>query len=243
MRTLILSDIHSNLEALTAVIDDATQRGGFDSVWCLGDIVGYGPDPGPCIKLLRQHKALAVAGNHDYVDVGKASAADFNYAAKAAIEWTASNLSPEDIKYLSGLPTVVTVEPFTMVHGTLRDHLNEYLLEPETALATLELLKTRYCAVGHSHLPFICREDGGTSTFIEFAEDQAYPLGDERLIINPGCVGQPRDRNPRPSYAIYDNQASSIERHRVDYRIQDTQEKMRDAHMPEYLIERLNHGI
>lgn len=240
---MILSDIHSNLEALDAVMDDATSRGGFDSLWCLGDIVGYGPDPGPCINILRQHKAVAVAGNHDYVAVGKASAADFNYAAKAAIEWTASNLSSEDAEYLSGLPTVATVEPFTMVHGTLRDHINEYLLERDSALATLELMQTRYCAVGHSHLPFICREGGGAPTFIEFPEGQAYPLGEERLIINPGCVGQPRDRDPRPSYAIYDSGANSIERHRVEYRIQDTQEKMRDANMPEYLIERLNHGI
>lgn len=107
----------------------------------------------------------------------------------------------------------------------------------------MERLETRYCAVGHSHLPFICREEGAKITFIEFAEDQAYPLGEERLIINPGCVGQARDRNPRPSHAIYDSQKSSIQRHRVEYRIQDTQEKMRDAHMPEYLIERLNHGI
>jgi len=243
LRTLILSDIHSNLEALTAVIDDATERGGFDRVWCLGDIVGYGPDPGLCIKLLRQHKAVAVAGNHDTVAVGKASSADFNFAAKAAIEWTANNLSAEDSMYLSGLPTVIKSEPFTLVHGTLRDHLNEYLLERDTALATLELLETRYCAVGHTHLPFICREDGGKTTFIEFAEDQAYPLGEERLIINPGGVGQPRDRNPRPSYAIYDSEAGSIKRHRVEYRIQDTQEKMRDANMPEYLIDRLNHGI
>ncbi len=243
MRTLILSDIHSNLEALTAVIGDATERGGFNGIWCLGDIVGYGPEPGACIKFLRQHKVVAVAGNHDYVAVGKASSADFNYAAKAAIEWTASNLSAEDTKYLSGLPTVVTVEPFTLVHGTLRDHVNEYLLERDSAVATLERLETLYCAVGHSHLPFICREDDGAPNFTEFAEDQAYPLGEQRLIINPGCVGQPRDRNPRPSYAIYDNQASSIERHRVEYRIQDTQEKMRDVHLPEYLIERLNHGI
>ncbi len=243
MRALILSDIHSNLEALTAVIDDATERGGFDSLWCLGDTVGYRPDPGPCIKLLRQHNALAVLGNHDYVAIGKASAEDFNYAAKAAIEWTANNLSPEDAKYLSGLPTVIKAEPFTLVHGTLRDHVNEYLLERDTALATLDLLEARYCAVGHTHLPFICREDGNKTTFIEFAEDREYNLDEARLIINPGSVGQPRDRNPRPSYALYDSLESTIQRHRVEYRIQETQEKMRDVHLPEYLIDRLNQGI
>ena len=129
LRTLILSDVHSNLKALTAVIEDAIKCGGFDRLCCLGDIVGYGPDPGQCVKLLRQHEMVSVAGNHHYAAVGKASAEDFNYAAKAAIEWTASNLSPDDARYLSGLPTVITAEPFTLVHGTLRDHLNEYLLE------------------------------------------------------------------------------------------------------------------
>ena len=142
MRALILSDIHSNLKALTAVIDDAMERGGFDSLWCLRDTVRYGPDP--CSKLLRKHNVLAVVGNHDYVAIGKASAEDFNYAAKAAIEWTDNNLSPEDSRYLSSLPTVIKAEPFTLVHGTLREHVNEYLLERDTALATLELLETRY---------------------------------------------------------------------------------------------------
>ena len=129
MRALILSDIHANLEALEAVLSDAQHRGGFDVIWSLGDTVGYGPDPGACIDRIREFDLVAVAGNHHYAAVGKASAEDFNYAAKAAIEWTASNLSPDDARYLSGLPTVITAEPFTLVHGTLRDHLNEYLLE------------------------------------------------------------------------------------------------------------------
>ena len=100
---------------------------------------------------------------------------------------------------------MIKAEPFTLVHRTLRDRVNEYLLERDTALATLELLETCYCAVGHTHLPFICREDGHKTTFIEFTEDKDYSLEEERLIINQGSVGQPRDRNPRPSYAIYDS--------------------------------------
>jgi len=222
LRALILSDIHSNLEAFTAVIEDATERGGFDSLWCLGDTVGYRPDPGPCIKLFRQHNALAVLGNHDYVAIGKASAEYFNYAAKAAIEWTANILSTEDAKYLPGLPTVIKAEPFILANRTIRGHVNEYLMERDTALATLELLETRYCAVGHTHLPFVCLEDGHKITFIEFHEDRDYSLVEERLIINPGSVGQPRDRNPRPSYAFYDSLESTIQRHRVEYRIQET---------------------
>ena len=162
MRALILSDIHSNLEALTSVMTDAVDRGGFDVVWCLGDLVGYGPDPEACVQLIRCYNLLAVAGNHDLAAVGKRDAEDFNYAAKAAIQWTSSQLSGEDTDFLINLPTVVTVEPFTLVHGSLRAPVDEYLLEPDSALATLDLLQSPFCLVGHSHIPFICRENGGS---------------------------------------------------------------------------------
>lgn len=243
VRALILSDIHSNLEALTAVVQDAVDRGAFDAIWCLGDVVGYGPDPGACIELIRGYELLAVAGNHDTVAVGKAGADEFNYAAKAAIEWTSTQLSPADTEFLSGLPRVVTFGPFTMVHGSLRDNLNEYLLEQEAAIATFGMLETKFCLVGHSHLAFICRENGGSPQFYQFVEDEVYPLEEERLVINPGCVGQPRDRDPRPSYAIYDSNGETIERHRVTYSIEDTQEKMKGANLPQYLVDRLSHGI
>ena len=243
MRALILSDIHSNLEALTAVMDDAVARGGFDLIWCLGDLVGYGPDPGACLQLVRRYDLWGVAGNHDLAAVGKRNADDFNYAAKAALQWTAGQLSDEEINFLAGLPLVVNAPPFTLVHGSLRAPADEYLLEPDAAMATLNLMQTPYCLVGHSHLPFICRENGGSPTFCQFTENEVFPLGEERLIANPGCVGQPRDRDPRPSYAIYDSTAETIVRHRVTYSIETTQERMRQADLPEYLIERLNHGV
>lgn len=243
MRALILSDIHSNLEALNATLDEASHRGGFDAIWCLGDLVGYGPDPGHCISIIRQYDLLAVAGNHDYAAVGKSGTEDYNYAAKAAIQWTSRQLSDDDVQFLAGLPTVITVEPFTLVHGSLRDHIHEYLLEQGAAVATLELARTPFCLVGHSHLPFICHENGGSPEFHEFVEDEVCFLGDERLIINTGSVGQPRDRDPRPSFAVYDSVAETIQRHRVSYNIRETQAKMRDAKLPEYLAERLAHGI
>ena len=243
MRALVLADIHSNLEALTAVTDDASSRDGFDVIWCLGDTVGYGPDPGPCLNLLRSYEFVAVAGNHDYAAVGKRDADDFNYAAKAAILWTSGQLSNEECEFLADLPTVATSGQFTLVHGSLRDHLNEYLMAPESALATLEIMQTQFCLVGHSHYPFICCENGGSPEFLQFTEDEIRSLGDERLIINPGGVGQPRDRDPRPSYAIYDDQGMTIQRHRVTYDVQLTQGKMRKAELPDYLIERLNHGV
>ena len=243
MRALIVSDVHSNIEALGAVVADAESRGGFDQVWCLGDTVGYGPDPGACISLLREHDLVAVAGNHDYAAVGKRTVHDFNGAARAAAYWTAANLSPEDAAFLSGLPLTETHAPFTLVHGSLRQPIDEYLLDSNAALATLALLPTRYCLVGHSHIPFICAENGGSPEFALFTEDEMFPLQQERLIINPGSVGQPRDRDPRPSYAIFDEDTLTIERHRVTYDIAETQRKMEAAGLPQYLIDRLDHGV
>ena len=242
MRVLILADIHSNLEAMQAVMDDAADRGGFDVIWCLGDLVGYGPDPGPCLRLIRRFPLVSVAGNHDYAAVGKLGTEEFNYAAKAATDYTSTHLAAEEVKFLADLPTVAVAEPFTLVHGTLRDPLMEYLLDQETALVTFEQLTTRFCLVGHSHLPFICHEGQGSPEFVKFTEDEKYLLAGERWILNPGGVGQPRDRDPRSSYAIYDSQQEIIQRHRVDYDIQATQEKMRRARLPNYLIERLSHG-
>ena len=243
MRALILSDIHANYEALKAVMDDALERGGFDVVWCLGDLVGYGPDPGFCLALLRTYDMVAVTGNHDMVAAGKMSSEDFNGAAKAAITWTQGQLTEEEKEFLAGMPEVTEVHDFTLVHGSLRAPVEEYLLSPEAGEATLRRMNTQFCLVGHSHIPFICMETGGPPTFQQFTEGKVFPLGQERLIINPGCVGQPRDRDPRPSYAIYDSEAATVERHRVDYSIVVTQRKMREANLPEYLIERLEHGL
>ena len=242
MRALLLSDIHSNLEALDAVIDDANTKGSFDIVWCLGDTVGYGPDPSECIRRIRDYQLVAIAGNHDYAAVGKISFDDFNGAARAATIWTASQLSEAESGFLGGLPTVVVEEPFTLVHGSLRAPLVEYLLDSGSANATLAMLETRYCLVGHSHYPFLCRENRGSPVFDEFTENAVFPLEQERWIINPGGVGQPRDRDPRTSYGIFDSESMTIERHRVEYDIALTQDKMRRAGLPEYLIDRLSHG-
>ena len=243
MRALILSDIHSNLEALETVIGDAAHWGGFDEIWCLGDTVGYGPDPVSCINLLRGYDLLAVAGNHDHAVVGKRGVDDFNPAARASTQWTASQFTPMDIEFLAGLPLTDKRSSFTLVHGSLRRPIDEYLLDAEAAKATLALLESCFCIVGHSHLPFICRENGSDPWFDRFTEDEVFSLEEERWILNPGSVGQPRDRDPRASYAIYDSDNHTIERHRVGYDIAKTQKKMRDAKLPEYLIGRLNHGV
>ena len=166
LRALILSDIHANLEEFRAVIDDANNRGGFDVLWCLGDLVGYGPDPVACLKLVQSHSFLAVAGNHDHAAVGKMSVESFNYAAKAAAHWTTSQLPEDEVEFLSGLPLVANSDPFTMVHGSLRNPLEEYLLDADSAEASLKLLTSRFLLVGHSHLPFICLENKGAPQFV-----------------------------------------------------------------------------
>lgn len=243
MRALIVSDIHSNLEALDAVLNDAGERGGFDRVWCLGDLVGYGPDPSACLERLRQLELVAVAGNHDYAAAAIIDAADFNGAAYTAIRWTAEQLSDEERTFLAGLPLVRQEPPFTLVHGSLRDPIVEYLTHPTQAAATFELLTTSHCLVGHSHYPFICQENGGMPLFLPLAESQATPLGTGRCIVNPGSVGQPRDRDVRASYAVYDGQSGAVEHYRVEYDRATTQEKMRRAGLPQYLIDRLDHGV
>ena len=243
LRALILSDIHSNLEALTSVIGDARQRGGFDCVWCLGDLVGYGPDPSESLRLLREFDLVAVAGNHDYAAAGVIDASDFNGAAYAAIRWTGEQLDGDDKSFLSELP-VVSVEPtFTLVHGSLRAPIVEYLLHPSQALATFELMTTPYCLVGHSHQPFICRDMAPMPIFLPLPEDGSVELDNGRCIINPGSVGQPRDRDSRASYAVFDSDGPAIEHYRVEYDIALTQSKMRRAGLPEYLIDRLDYGV
>jgi len=246
MRALILSDIHANLEALEAVFDDAQARGGFDVIWCLGDTVGYGPDPGACIDRIREFELVAVAGNHDHAAVGLIDASDFNDAAKFAANWTAKQVDAEQCDYLKSLPMVSVQDQFTLVHGSLRDPIVEYLLDRNSAVGTLALMETNYCLVGHSHIPFLCCEiedDPENPEFTEFPEDEPVALGHERRIINPGGVGQPRDRDSRPSYAIFDSDQTSIQRHRVTYDIAKTQKKMKAADLPPRLIDRLDHGI
>jgi len=133
--------------------------------------------------------------------------------------------------------------PFTLVHGSLRAPVWEYILDQESALGTLNLLETQFCLVGHPHLPFICKEHRGWPAFVEFTEERAIPLDTERWIINPGGVGQPKGQDPRPSYAMYDSEEATIERRRVTYDISATQQNVLKIGLPRHLIERLDHDL
>jgi predicted phosphodiesterase len=240
----IFSDIHSNLTAFQAVLNDLQKRGGADEYWCLGDIVGYGPDPHECIALLRQQRGTCVAGNHDWAAVGKLDTGFFNPEAARAADWTARQLEPEEALFLSSLPIILEIADFTLVHGTPRDPLLEYLLSSQTASENLGYLKTRYSLVGHSHQPLIFECQAVRSCQLKaFPPDTALELKQNSTFINPGSVGQPRDGDPRASYAVYDTGSRRLFLHRVEYDVASVQERMSRANLPLRLITRLAYGI
>jgi diadenosine tetraphosphatase ApaH/serine/threonine PP2A family protein phosphatase len=243
MRIVIVADIHSNLEAFEAVLEHAATHGPIDRLWCLGDVVGYAADPSACVGLLRQYPHTAVAGNHDLAAVGKLPTGDFNAAAAWAAAWTARQLSAEEREYLSSLPSVAVDGDFTLVHGSLRSPEWEYLLSADAAAEHLRLQETRYGVVGHSHIPFVAFErEGSMAAMAGLKDGDVLKLGDEHLVVNPGGVGQPRDGDPRASYAVYDDEACTLTLHRVEYDLEKTQRKILEAGLPRHLAERLAYG-
>lgn len=243
MRYLIISDVHSNLAAFEAVLADA---GFFDRVWCLGDMVGYGPDPNECVERLRDLPHICVAGNHDWATLDKLDIEDFNPDAQRACRWTREQLSPSNLEYLDTLPKSLFEEGFTLVHGSPRHPIWEYILYPSIAKANFECFDTRFCLVGHTHIPIIYRyhpenPNEACDTLIP-SLDSPLGLGQERLIINPGSVGQPRDGDPRASYAILDSDELTLEYRRIPYPIETTQARMMEKGLPLRLIIRLGYG-
>ena len=240
MRTLIVSDIHSNVVALDAVIADARQEGPIDRVWCLGDVVGYGPEPMACIERLWDLDAVVICGNHDAVVVGRIDISAFNGAAAQAARWNGTRLSAEARDYLTTLPETVVEAPFTLVHGTPRNPMWEYLTSGAQAEQAWGSIPTPHALVGHTHYQFTCSRTRGV--------EQAGPggrvvrLGDDRLVANPGSVGQPRDGDPRSAYAVFDDEAATVALRRTPYDIVATQRAMIDAGLPRPLIERLTVG-
>jgi len=245
MKYAFLADIHSNLEALTAVLEDIDRRVSIEELWILGDIVGYGPDPGECIKLIRSRKHIAVSGNHDAACCGKIDVLYLmNSVAGTACRWTSRVLSPEDIGYLSGLPDVIERDDFTLVHGSPRDPFWEYVMSKNIALINFDYFRTGYCLTGHSHIPMLFKlDENGDCINLPLSENIGAVLGKDKMIINPGGVGQPRDGDPRASYAIYDSESKVIRLHRVAYDIRLTQQKMVKQNLPVQLISRLEKGL
>ena len=242
MRYAIMADIHANLAAFNAVLDDMEQRGGVEEIWCLGDIVGYGPDPHECMERLQQYNHVCVAGNHDWAAIGKISTANFNPDAALACQWTTQQLSQEDIQYLESLSLVVDKDIFTLVHGSPREPIWEYVISTGIARENFSFFQSPYCLLGHSHVPLVFREEDGSCTFSRLVPNIGLALGESRLIINPGGVGQPRDGDPRASYVIYDSDTRMVRLYRIIYDIAATQDKMMAKGLPVRLAVRLQHG-
>jgi len=244
VRYAIIADIHANLAAFTAVLSNIERRGGVEEVWCLGDVVGYGPDPHQCIELLRQYNHVCLAGNHDWAAIGKLSLSEFNPDAAVACRWTAQQLSPEDVDYLESLPLVIEKGDFTLVHGSPREPIWEYLLSISSAKENFAYFQSQFCLVGHSHVPLVFRySQTSACSFSPFSINIGLVLGKSRLIINPGGVGQPRDGDPRASYAIYDSETRMVRLYRVPYDIDVTQNRMVKHNLPMRLVARLSCGL
>lgn len=238
-RTLILTDIHGNKDALDAVVADA---GPADRIWCLGDIVGYGPEPAACLAWVRAHCAIVLSGNHDYAVFEPSVVRDFNPNAALAAEWTRAALSPEEIGYLRSLPSLIEVEGVTLAHASPADPIWTYILSVIEAHEAFGAFSGALCFVGHTHVAACYADTDGMIARVPVVNDEAFPLADSRFIINPGSVGQPRDRDPRAAYLWYDPDARSVVWKRVAYDIAATQEKILAAALPERLASRLAIG-
>lgn len=243
MRYAIVADIHSNLVALQAVLENIALGGPVEEVWCLGDVVGYGPAPNECIQLLQSHSHICIAGNHDWAATGRLDVSEFNSEAKAAVLWTASQLSAESRAYLEALQQTKVKGDFTLVHGSPRDPLWEYVISERTASLSFEHFQARFCLIGHSHVPLLFNlRDNGRVGFQGIPTEQPFRLDEGRWIINPGSVGQPRDGDHRASYVTYDSGSGEFRHYRVPYDIEATQRRMRALGLPRPLAERLSYG-
>ena len=245
MRVAVLSDIHANIRALDAIL---AQAGLVDAVWHLGDVVGYGPDPDAVVERLRERAAIGVRGNHDLAATGDDVIRDFNVDARAAMEWTRRTIAPASLAWLAALPPRLTIDSYSLVHGSPRDPTWEYIATESVAAANLDLLPTAHGLFGHTHLPmaFVRDEaDSGRGEVRGFTPEPGavLSLAGRQALVNPGSVGQPRDGDPRASALVLDTTAASVTWIRASYDIAATQQAMRAARLPARGISRLSLGI
>jgi predicted phosphodiesterase len=242
MRYGLIADIHANLEALEAAL---ARLAGVEGYICLGDIVGYGPDPNACVVRVRElPNLICVAGNHDLAATGKYPSGGFNPYARNAITWTAEQLSEESRAFLATLPLVISQPPFTLVHGSLPDPM-EYVLSPWEARQTLSEMETPHGLIGHTHVAeYYVQAEG--QILVEkrplFSGGGIDLVAGRRYLINSGSVGQPRDGNPQGSCALWEEDAARLTVYRFDYEMEKTQQKMLAAGLPDYLSQRLAVG-
>ena len=240
MRIAVLSDIHSNLVALDAVLAHA---GPVDAVWHLGDVVGYGPDPDGVVARLVEVGAIGVRGNHDAAALGGREIEWFNPEARAAAAWTRDTIDATTRAWLSALPERHAVGDMTLVHGSPRDPIREYISSPDVALENLAVLDTAYGLHGHTHLPVaFCLAADEPLRIVAPGDGDSLSIIGQRALINPGSVGQPRDGDPNASYLVFDPDSATVAWHRVPYDVAAVQAAIRAAGLPGRLADRLAFG-
>jgi diadenosine tetraphosphatase ApaH/serine/threonine PP2A family protein phosphatase len=240
VRYAIVSDVHGNLEALRAVLDDAAARA--DGVVCLGDSVGYGADPAACVELLDRRARAIVAGNHEYGVAGRLDLDWFNRWARAAAEWTRERLDDDHRAWLGALPLVRELEDATLVHASpAQPDEWDYLVTPDDGFGAFPHFATRWCFVGHSHVPAVWSLGSSGPDHDPRPETVLSERG-RRYIVNVGSVGQPRDRDPRAAYALWDVEAGRVDIRRVVYDVAAARSKIEAAGLPRFLADRLAAG-
>ena len=240
MRVAVLSDIHSNIVALDAVLSHA---GDVDAIWHLGDVVGYGPEPDAVVARLSERDATGVRGNHDAAAVGGFEINWFNPEARAAAEWTRDRISSATRTWIEALPERRIVDDVLLVHGSPRDPLREYVTDLVVAGENLQAQETEHALHGHTHVPVAWMAMPGGVAMTEGKEDGGTQLGSYRALVNPGSVGQPRDGDPRAAYLVLDQEVGRVTWHRVEYDIERVQAAMRGAGLPDRLAARLTFGL
>jgi diadenosine tetraphosphatase ApaH/serine/threonine PP2A family protein phosphatase len=244
VRVAVISDVHANLYALEALLA-AIDREPLEQIWCLGDTVGYGPRPNECCALVEERATLALVGNHDLLALGSAEvgAEDFNPEAVEASTWTTKQLNAGSRRFLESLASSAVVDGAELFHGSPRDPVWEYVLDEVAALYSFALTSAPVVLVGHSHVPMALRlrrhglEGGHASAGLEAR------FGDDRWLLNPGSVGQPRDGDPNAAFLELDLEERWARFRRVAYPIARTQEEIRECGLPDSLAERLAHGV
>jgi predicted phosphodiesterase len=241
LRVAVISDVHGNLQALEAVLEQAGATG-FDELWCLGDIVGYGARPRECLALVRERSAICLGGNHDLVVAGVLDIDQFTAEAGVAARWSRSVLTEEELEFLASLSAQGERAGISLYHGSIRDPVWEYVLTADVAIASLEAQPTDLALVGHSHvqLALALGEDGLEGGKAE--PGQEVTLGGKQLL-NPGSVGQPRDRDPEAAWLLLDTEAGLARFMRSEYAVDRAQSDIRAAGLPSRLADRLSRGL
>lgn len=241
MRIAVISDVHSNLHALQAVLA-GIDADPVDEIWCLGDVVGYGPRPNECCALVRDRASLCLAGNHDLGVLGTIDLDFFAGEAGTAARWTRTALGDEARGFLAGLQPSGRADGVELYHASPRDPIWEYVLGPEQALASFAVTSAPLVLIGHSHVPLAISLDGRRVVGGIAEPDHETDLGPSRRLLNPGSVGQPRDGDPRAAWLLLDTDAERASFRRIEYPIALTQAEIRERGLPEVLAARLEHG-